>query len=305
LEKLAEAGPRSSIAPLYGLFDQVRSGDGAKTWSVTFRPGFARHGGLRTTVLDQAGTKVFSGTLPSVRPAREDNRDLLRWRLPAVMVRRSDENLSSLFAAVHEPFAVSPQLTVERLPLRGAPADAAGMVCRGDGFIDYHLSGLDAGSHLDAAAVPFSMTGRYGFVRTRAGRPVQMVLLDGTRLRFGGQSLTAPAPVSGKVLAVRSREAGAGEDALLVDALLPPRAGRPDERVLVEFGDGSTYALAVRELRQEGGHTVVLLANRPGFSLTADGQTATQTHIPHRTIRGQPRFRLPQCVAWSAEHEAL
>jgi len=301
LEAEATAGPRAPIRALYGLFDGVEGGPARGVWSLTFRYAQPGGGSLRTTLLDQPGTTTYCGTLPAVRPAHEDNRNILRWRMPAVLVRRQGDNLASVFVAVHEPFREGPQIVrVERLKLAEGGPDSVGVVCRGDGFTDYHLCGLDAGSRLRADGSRIGATGRYAFVRTQNGRVVRMVLIDGTEVRCGDQVLTAPPAAAGAVVGVRRREAGDTEDSLLVDVPIPPRPGRAGERVIVEFGDGSTYALAVRGIRKEGGQSAILLATRPGFTLADDRRTATQTHIPHHVMPGPPRFRLPVAAEWPA-----
>jgi hypothetical protein len=301
LEEEAAAGPRSSIGALYGLFDNVAAAPARGTWSLTFRYTQPGGGCLRTTLLEQAGATVYCGTLPAVRPVHEDNRDILRWRMPAALVRRQGEDLASVFVAVHEPFRDAPQIVqIERLALAEGGPDAVGLVCHGDGFTDYHLCGLDSASRLRAADGLVGATGRYAFVRVRRGRAVRMVLVDGAEVRFGDRVLKAPPPASGTVAGVRRREAGDAEDALLVDAPLPPRPGLVGERVIVEFGDGSSYALAVREIRTERGRSVIALQTRPGFTLSPDGRGATQTHIPHHVMTGRPRFRLPGVAEWTA-----
>src|SRR6185312_14718550 len=142
---------------------------------------------------------------------------------------------------------------------------------------------------------------RYAFIRTLRGRVARMVLVDGTEVRFGGRVLRAPPAAAGAVTGVWRREAGDPADALLVDVPLAPRPGRPDERVIVEFGDGSTYALAVAGIGQEAGRSAILLGSRPGFTLTDGGRSATQTHIPHHVMPGRPHFRLPVLAEWTAE----
>ena len=66
----------------------------------------------------------------------------------------------------------------------------------------------------------------------------------------------------------------------------------------MEFGDGSTYALAVASVRDADEHSAIVLKHRPGFALSEDGQTAMHTHHPHREIPGRPRFRLPNVAVW-------
>jgi len=132
----------------------------------------------------------------------------------------------------------------------------------------------------------------------RDGEAEQMAMVDGTTVRFGDIDLTAPQAPSGHVTAVERLDAGDPRDALVVDADVDPRPGRPHERVIVEFGDGSTYGLAVREIVRESGRSAIVLAHRPGFALSEDGETATHTHHPHRRMPGRPRFRLPNLVMW-------
>jgi hypothetical protein len=296
--------PQAPITRLYWLFDTVKTAKADGTWSLTFRYTEPDSAVLRTTVLGQQGTTVYCGTLPSVRPAHENNRsrEILRSRMPTALARRQGENLASTFVAVHEPYEGTPQIaSVERLELAEGGPDAVGIICRGDGFTDYHLCGTDAASRMRASSTQVSATGRYAFVRTRNGQVVHMVLIDGAEVRFGDRVLSASAPETGKVMGVRRIEAGDAEDALLVDASIPPHPGRVDERVIVEFGDGTTYALGVREIRRERLQSVIVLQHRPGFTLSADRQTATQSHHPHHIMAGQPRFRLPQTAEWPAE----
>ncbi|MEW6752510.1 MAG: hypothetical protein AB1505_16210, partial [Candidatus Latescibacterota bacterium] len=203
-------------------------------------------------------------------------------------------------AAVHEPYQDGPRVArVEPLVLRRGGAGAVGVVCQGDGFRDYHLFGLDAGQRIEVAGAPLEATARYAFVRTAEGQVERMALVDGTQVACGKARLSLPAAPAGTVLAVRRAEAGDGEDALIVDVPIPPRQGQPHERVLVEFGDGSTFGLAVREIRAHaGGQSVIALEHRPAFEVSADGSTATHTHHPHRQMPGRPRFRLANVAGW-------
>jgi hypothetical protein len=288
---------------LYGLLGDLRRAPGDATWSATFsytEPGIPA---LRTTVLGQSGTTVYAATLPSIRRAQESNAEVLNYRMPTLMVRREGPELQSVFAAVHEPYNGAPQLTsVEPLQLREGSAGAIGVVCRGDGFCDYHLFGLDATSPMQAADLPIRATARYSFVRTHHGQVARMVIVDGTELTFGDTTLSAPPAPAGNVLAVRRVEAGDDEDALIVDTPIAPRPGKPHERVIVEFGDGSTFGLAVREIREStGAHSLIVLGHRPGFELSTAGATATQTHHPHRDMPGRPHFRLANVADWERE----
>jgi hypothetical protein len=155
---------------------------------------------------------------------------------------------------------------------------------------------------MQAVDLPLQATARYAFVRTHQGQGVRMVIVDGTELTFGDTTLSAPLAPAGAVLAVRRVEAGDHEDALIVDTPIAPRKGKPHERVIVEFGDGTTFGLAVREIREyTGGHSLIVLEHRPGFELSADGGAATQTHHPHHSMAGRPHFRLSNLAEWERE----
>jgi hypothetical protein len=288
---------------LYGLLGNLRRAPGGATWSATFSYTEPDMPALRTTVLGQPGTTVYAATLPSIRRARESNAEVLNYRMPALLVRREGPELQSVFAAVHEPYKGNPQITsIEPLELREGSAGIIGVVCRGDGFTDYHLFGLDATSQMQAAGLPLKATARYAFVRTQQGQVARMLIVDGTALTFGDNTLSAPPAPAGGVLAVRRVEAGDHEDALIVDTPIAPRKGKPHERVIVEFGDGSAFGLAVREIREfTGAHSLIVLEHRPGFELSADGGTATQTHHPHHNMPGRPRFRLANVAEWERE----
>jgi hypothetical protein len=188
------------------------------------------------------------------------------------------------------------------LELSEGSAGAIGVVCRGDDFCDYHLFGLGATSWMQGADLPIKASARYAFVRTQQDQVVRMVIVDGTELAFGDTTLSAPPAPAGGVLAVRRGEAGDHEDALMVDTPMAPRKGKPHERVIVEFGDGATFGLAVREIREyPGGHSLIVLEHRPGFELSTDGETAIQTHHPHHNMPGRPRFRLVNVAEWKGE----
>ena len=282
----------------YGLFENLRTGSGEGTWSAVFRYADAEGPALRTTVLGQAGARVFAGDLPSIRRAQENSGPVYDYRMPAVVVCREGADLYSTFAAVHQPCLES-EITVERLALEDAPEGAVGIVCRGRGFTDYHLCGADADSDLLSANLPLHARGRYAFVRIgEDGQAIAMALVDGTEARFGSAGLTRPAGESGYVLDVRRREVGDAEDALVVDARLGARKGTPGERAIVKFANGTSYGLAVSEIRREGDRSVIVLGHRPGFELNEEGKGAVQTHHPHLRSAGRPRVYLPAIGFW-------
>ncbi len=278
---------------MYGLFDDRHVGPGDETFSATFSYPQEDSPKLQTTILGQPETVVYIGTLPSVRRAAESNEKAWDFRMPALLLRREGEKLDSIFAAVHLPYQGAPPLQrITRLELEDAPAGAIGLICEGNGFTDYHLCGPDPEGEMKAAGIPLSARARYAFVRTSNDQVTRMALVDGTGVRFGEQEIALPPPASGEILAVHRQEAGDAEDALIVDADLQPRLGLPDERVIVRFGNGMTYGLAISEIRREGENSVIVLTHRPGFKLAEDGEGAVMTYFPHKKSPRRPQFRL-------------
>ena len=280
----------------YGVYEDLQHGSAEATVAVDFR--CADGAATRTSILGQPGAALYAGTQPSIRRALENSDRAYDYRMPAVLIRREGENLGSVFAAVHEPHVDAPALSVEALPLSGSPEGCAGIICRGEGFTDYHLSGAGPDARMQVEGLPFSATGRYAFVRVVDGRPVKMALVDGASVAFGDQAVNLPPCPEGTVLGVLNAETGDDLHALVVDADIEPRQGLPGERVIVEFGDRSTFGLQVAEVRRDGDRTLIVLSHRPGFTLSGDGQTATHTHHPHREMPGAVTFRLPNVAAW-------
>ena len=280
----------------YGLLRDARRAAGDRDCSACMN--HESGCGVRISLLGQPGTEVFLGRMPSVRRARQDSSRVYDFWMPMLLARREGRDVQSTFIAVHQAFASGgEQYEVAPLTVESADRWAAGVVVRGNGFVDYHLCGTGPESELRATKPAVRAVGRYAFVRVVDSRPVNLGVADGSVLEWEGVSLPVPREASGEVLAVRNQEAGDAEHALVVSAALAARPARPDERVIVRFGDGLTYGLLVKEIRREGNACVIALQHRPGFRLSANGLQAEQTHWPRRESEGRPTFHLPG-VAW-------
>jgi hypothetical protein len=209
--------------------------------------------------------------------------------------------LNSAFTAVHQPVAPGGNaLRIEALAVRSNAPLARAVAVHGDGFTDYHLTGVDDTSEIFLTEPPVAAVGRYAFVRFAGGAPVAMGLLDGTRIEAGGRCAEVVPGATGTVLAIRNAEAGDAEHALVVDAAVPPRTGRDGEHVVVRLANGMTYGLAVREIRHEETRTIIGLTHRPGLRLTDDSRVA-MTHWPRRQADAPLGFHLPAHAWWQAE----
>ncbi|MGI5817575.1 MAG: heparinase II/III domain-containing protein [Armatimonadota bacterium] len=322
-----------------GLFRNLARGSGDEAWSasMTCEDGT----GVRTTVLDVPGATVMTAELPSVRRAEEDSSRVFDYWMPALVVRSEGEALRSTFTAVHRPFADDDEaelLTVERLAVESDDPFAAGIMVRGDGYTDYHLSTSDPESAISATEPAIEAIGRYAFVRMMDGEAVAIGLLDGEALTVEGRELAISPGATANLLqvgeanllqvgeanllqvgeanllqvgeanllqvgdanlrAVRNADTGDEEHALVIDAALPERDAFPDERVVVRMPDGMTYGLSVREIRREGDATVIGLEHRAGLRLTEDG--VAMTHWPLRESTGPATVQLPGRGWWEA-----
>jgi hypothetical protein len=254
---------------------------------------------LRTSVLGQPDATLYTGTLPSIRRAREMNKHSYDYRMPALFVRREGDGLRSVFVAVHDPYIADPQVeAIHEVELAAAPDGAVGLVCEGRDFTDYHLLGPDHLTPVESADSRMAATARQAIVRLIDGEPVMMAVLDGTQVRFEGAELAAPAATEADVVEVRSTENGDAENAIVINSPAPPRDAIPMERCIVTFGNGFAYGLEFSGIRREGDMAVLSLSHRPGFALTDDGQAAGMTHHPHHTMEGVPRLRVPNVLVW-------
>lgn len=281
----------------WGVFRDLSRGSGEETWSA--RMACEDGNGVQTTVLGMADSTVVAGQVPSIRRAREDSARVFDYWMPVLVVRSEGEAQQSTFAAVHQPFAGDGEtLTVERLQIESDDPFAVGIVVRGDGFTDYHLSGSTAASAISAAEPAVEAIGRHAFVRVVDGEPVAMGMLDGEALNLEGRALAISDSVDGELRAVRNSETGDAEHALIVDADCAERDGFPDERAIVRFPDGMTYALAVSEIRREGAAAAIALEHRAGVRVLEDG--VAMTHWPLHEYAGAASVHVPGFGWWEA-----
>ncbi len=274
----------------YGLFrePQRASAEEDSSWCWQEADGF----GVRTTLLGQPGSTLYCGRLPSVRRAREDSSKVMDYWMPAVLVRRDGDDVTSLFAAIHQAYGPStPRLEAARIEVETEDPSAVGIVVRGPGFTDYHLSGASPDAILRLTEPAVRSVGRYAFIRLEGQRVTAAGLADGSALDVEGQAWPVRPAAAGEVLATQDRDAGAAEHALLTSVRLPARESLPAEYVVVRFADGMTYGLAVQKIRDEGDGSAIVLRHRPGFTVEPEG-TTRMTHHPGREWPARPTFHL-------------
>lgn len=271
----------------YAYFQNVTRGAASDDLAITFSIDDSPVA-VRTHIPGQAGAEVFAGDAMSFRRAEENDALLDRFRMPILLLRRKGPApLSSLFAAVHEPFEGKP--FVDDVRLEVLDGDAVGLRVSHHGVVDHIVYRGGSGDNAVSAG-GLSLHGEVGFVRVRNGQPEAMGLWGGTMLKWKQIVLTGSGAYEGEVTGTTRKDAGAAYDGLVVTGELPAGESLNGATAIVSFGDGSTRGCRVRAVSREGEETHVLLDGDPGFDV--DGEGMRHLFFPHREIPGTVRYRL-------------
>lgn len=165
-----------------------------REWSATWRAGDEENTGIRLTMIGQSGSEIVNGKGEGFGFFGQSPWDA------SVAVRQSGGG-ESIFMGVLEPFQEDPFVrSVEALDVSGG----IGAKIRLDGRVDYVLRRLEKGAvctaEVDGAPVAFDAEVARLSVYESGRRDLQIV--QGTRLRFGGEILEGADLPSGRVEAV-------------------------------------------------------------------------------------------------------
>ena len=265
----------------YGFVQNVSRGrveDG-----LTVRFGLAgASAGLRCHVPGLRGAEVYLGDAPSVRRADENEAELDRYRMPVVVARRRGRApLSSVFAAVHEPFDGSPFIEC----VRQVYADDRSVVLevRHGGCVD-RIAHRTVWRDEPLVVGHLTLNGEFGFVRERDGAATCMGLWGGNELRWKEDVVAGGGVYDLKVEGVLRRTGGDPLDGLEVSGEILDCAGVEGTTGIVRFGDGSTTGCAVERVVRDGRRLILATAEDPGFSI--ENGAARHLYFPLRTISG-------------------
>jgi len=254
-------------------------------WWVDFRYLDGSEIGLRTTMLGNPGVEVVLGRAFSMRRARENDAEAENFTMPIVLARRRGEDLSSTFAAVHEPYRGQPAIDeVKRLTLDPGYEFAVALAVRIGDRTDYILSTTDEPPyplHRVQGSKHIMFRGRFGIVSTHKGQLTWMYLLDGTELTYGDHALKAPGRLEGDITAVAER-------GFETNAKLPIDGSLRGATLLLIHGDGSTQGYEIDRVEATAAKTTVVVIGPPGLSI--DGERTRMFFFPLREIRGKNRF---------------
>lgn len=277
-----------SLSAASGSLGQIKFQQSATTdkpWEASFVHG-ATTG--RVMMAGAPGTTLYAAKAPRYEYGGEQDHLVVR--------RKATATTEDVFLAAHETFTSSPHVTaVDELGFGAAPGTAIGMqVTLADGSVDYIVQTLDDGPTYPAHTadgVELEVAGRFAHVRVKNDQVVWMYLVQGSKLRFGSDTLDADgADFShrGDVTAVERRESGATENAFVLDAPLPGDAIRwAGKTIIVSYGNGWTWAYRIE--RVEGSR--VITKDEPGFELDSKG--VDRQYFPLQENLGLERFAGP------------
>lgn len=235
--------------------------------------------GVRSWVNAGAGTVVYLGEAPAVRPAGESEARRDDFLMPMLVARRQKDH--SVFVAVHEPIAdgrsAIDAVDVERRD------DAVVLSIRREATTDVLFVAMDEQATLSYATpngiVDFA--GRQGMLRIRDGKPVAMHLVGGTLLRFGGTELTGAESVRGKITGIgHGQTDGSGwfDIAEQVDPAMAVSA------LITRLPDGTTQAYNIAAIEATADGSRILVNEAPAIDITAD--KIAMRYFPLREITG-------------------
>jgi hypothetical protein len=296
-EKWEEPRDEQSRFNAYGAIREVKQGQTEGQVQVRFSYPDDPSRGLRLHVLGGAPTQVFLGQSPSVRRSKNDPAHAFDFWMPQLILRRQGEGtLTSLFAAVEEPYAGRPFLTGVQ-PLAVTPADAyvaALQVSHGDG-VDTIISTLDDAPYPERVAGGVRLQGRLGIVRRQAGKVVAAWLLQGESLSGEGFGVTCQtAAYTGEIEGALRRADGQDVDGLLTSAALPAGDVLRGLWLIVTHPGGMTHGYEIVSVRPQEGKTLIVLKSDHGLQIAGD--KTQEVFFPRRTFTGRNTFRLSTAV---------
>lgn len=267
--------------------------------------------GVRTHFLTPGASTLYLAKSPAVKQnAFSDNTNIASIKSEALILRRNGAApLSSLYAAVHEPYMNSRHITgVKKLPAVSAQNVAAlkiSMDTRSD-IVFVSLDGDGLSSVTDGSDV-YTTDGRY-FVVSADGNGTRYRLFGGTYLNKNGTPLltNAAAKYTGAVTGVQSAWDGAGRNAVITDTALPLGGALAGKYLILKLGvcsgeshplgnlaytaAGTTTAYEISGVSYENGKYVIELSEETGLRI--NGSVVKEIFAQRRIFNGFDGFEI-------------
>lgn len=294
----------------YGMVRDVKRGETDDGSRVDFTYVKEPAKGVRVHMLPGAEAEVWLGRAPSVRRmgkgANGDMRKAYDFWMPQLLVRRQGQpGLSSLFAAVEEPYMGEPFVrSVERLHLATEDPNALALRVHHGTTIDTVICTLDEPPFPERRTSDgIALRGRLGVIRQADGgqRTVGAWLFQGESLAGGGWQLAGGAAhYQGRITeAIRTCDGGRC-DGFATDAELPPGKVLQGVWLIATHGGEYTQGYEIDRVEKDDGRTLIVLTGDHGLRM--DGDTTTEVYFPRRTFKAPNTFVIP-LAASCAEFE--
>ena len=207
--------------------------------------------------------------------------------------------LSSVFAAVHEPFKSQPFLgEVRSLPL-DPPTKARSRceVAHGD-FIDTVVCTCDEPPYTERHLPDgTSVRGRLAVLREHDGQVVAAWLIDGLSVTKGDFTLSVPAArYEGTIESATRKDDGAAENSLITAVALPEGDQLAGQWIVITHGNGHTCGYQIKRIEQQSGKSVIVTTDDHGLKISGD-QTE-EYYFPRRKMSGVNRFVIHEAAVF-------
>jgi len=283
----------STIRPLYGFFNDVKTGTSTGQWNVTFKNKNADEG-ARIFMVDDGTVDIFTGRSPSpfhpynqLPPDPNASIKLYNHWRPFLVVRNQDNTeADTLFVAVFEPFRGSSSVEkVEAIPLKQPDKESVALrITFKDGREDVVLAALSdpvTGQLIDDSIATsddkFSLKGRIGIWSNMTGS--KQHLIGGREFIYpGGAVQLEHGSYLGTVTKVERKEYNCQYNSFVIDTEIPEGTALKGMWVRLIFGkvfdtkdkfhaDNMTQLYKIDSVAVKDGQTHIVLANDPGLLL--------------------------------------
>ena len=274
------------LAPMAGtlhkFLEQLRSGVTDAAWTATFAYGSGV--GLRTHMLGQPGSQLIVARGPAMR--RRGYADFLD-------VRRTGG--ASCFAAIHDPYQGTPNVTgVHRIDW-GGDMDVGVRVELANGVTDVVLSSV-ADPPFEPFVTPEGIlfAGRFAHIRFRGERLWHAYAVDATRLKVADVDVRGQGGYEGEIVRTHRTEAGAAFDAFETGTALP--AGLAGRCLVLDLGGTLTQAFVIAHVEPTATGSMIYSKDEPGIEIRGD--LIKMIYYPGWGIPRPCRFHIADTLLW-------
>lgn len=297
-EKWVEPEQEYHTYPPYGMLRDMRPAAVPGSFRLDFVYSGDPPRGYRLHMLPCGGAELLLGRAPSVRRMGQgshgDMRKAYDFWMPIMLLRRTGQApLTSVYTAIHEPWAEKPFLdAVEPVQLSPPAELALAIEVRQGQTVDTIISTNDTPPYPERrTASGISIRGRFAVVRQVGGTATVLWLFDGQRLEGNDFLLASQVTAYEGDLTGATRVAdGGAQDALITDARLPAGEALRGRWLIVTYPNGLTQGHELERVEERHGQTLPVTRTDHGLRLA--GETVQEVYAPLRKFQGTCHFRL-------------